>query len=435
MRDGHNSFMSLAGWLLAAAGLIAMPAVTEAGNGLNLIGFGTESITMGGADLAVARDASAMNINPAGLTQTGGHRLDLYAATAFLFGVGHRDVFGNDAKVANTPQHFASLGYAARTGDSGFFHGIGLFAQGGAGYEYSSLQTAFGTRDELSSLLRIVKLTPSLAYRWNDELSIGASLGIVYGDIEQNVFPDSSFQHPDDPAAAFFGYRLRDARGVSLGARLGMQYRPAPRITIGASYTSASRLDLEDGNLVVDMSAAGLGKVRYRDASTTGLRLPREVATGLAVQVSERLLVAADIGWIEWSRAVDVTRLTANGADHPDAPGTLDLESTHGWRDQWVYAIGMRYESDGGTILRAGYNYGRNPIPNRHLNPLLASTAEHHLGLGFGYTGWNRWSLDGGIEYIFRNRIVFTNPALPFGENAESRGEAAAIHLTLSRLW
>ena len=39
-----------------------------ASNGLNLIGFGAESYIMGGADLAVARDTTAMNTNPAGLS-------------------------------------------------------------------------------------------------------------------------------------------------------------------------------------------------------------------------------------------------------------------------------------------------------------------------------------------------------------------------------
>jgi hypothetical protein len=45
-------------------------------NGINLIGFETESTLMGGADIAVARDASALNTNPAGLTQIHGQAFD-----------------------------------------------------------------------------------------------------------------------------------------------------------------------------------------------------------------------------------------------------------------------------------------------------------------------------------------------------------------------
>lgn len=48
------------------AALMYSPAA-PGGNGLNAIGFGTESVAMAGADTAVARDAFALSINPAGL--------------------------------------------------------------------------------------------------------------------------------------------------------------------------------------------------------------------------------------------------------------------------------------------------------------------------------------------------------------------------------
>ena len=45
---------------------ISFPSL--ANNGLNLVGFGSESLNMGGADVAVARDTTALNTNPAGLS-------------------------------------------------------------------------------------------------------------------------------------------------------------------------------------------------------------------------------------------------------------------------------------------------------------------------------------------------------------------------------
>ena len=54
-------------WIaLLCAGISAS---APASNGLNLIGFGTESVLMGGADVAVARDTLALNTNPAGLAR------------------------------------------------------------------------------------------------------------------------------------------------------------------------------------------------------------------------------------------------------------------------------------------------------------------------------------------------------------------------------
>ena len=51
--------------IILALGLTAsLPAMAT--KGINIIGFGTESTLMGGADTPVARDTSALNTNPAG---------------------------------------------------------------------------------------------------------------------------------------------------------------------------------------------------------------------------------------------------------------------------------------------------------------------------------------------------------------------------------
>ena len=60
--------------LHAAAFTMGMsPAV--ASNDLNVIGFGVQSIGMGGADIPMAESSEAVNINPAGLMQIGDRRI------------------------------------------------------------------------------------------------------------------------------------------------------------------------------------------------------------------------------------------------------------------------------------------------------------------------------------------------------------------------
>ena len=91
--------IGVAGAVLAL--LCLFPAPAHPTNGLNMIGFGAESVAMGGADLAVARDTSAMNNNPAGIARIPGSALDVYGAIAYPLSVAHRDQFGNDVEVSN----------------------------------------------------------------------------------------------------------------------------------------------------------------------------------------------------------------------------------------------------------------------------------------------------------------------------------------------
>jgi long-chain fatty acid transport protein len=411
------------------------PARAFPTNGLNMIGFGSESIGMGGADLAVARDTTALNTNPAGLAQIKGSRLDWFGAYAYPIEVAHRDRFGNDAEVSNRSAFLAGGGYAGRLGGTPVTIGIGLFAQGGAGNVYKNLATPFGTRDELSSLFRIAKLSPGGAYKIGDSLSLGASVQVVYADIRQKVFPETSFVDPSDPSVTFFGLESNGMKGISAGYKVGALYRIGERVAIGAAYTNRIPIHLEDGEIIVNMSAVGLGKVTYRDARIEGLSLPQELGLGISMRPVKSLLLAAEVTWLDWSRSLRSSTLRASNPDNPSAPPTLESTSVHNWRDQYVFALGLAWDATDRFMVRAGYNYGRNPIPAETMNPLLAVHGEHHVTLGGGYVINSFWRTDLAVEYSLNNKVTYNNPNLPFGPGAQEEGEAIAFHLMVSRAW
>lgn len=430
---GRRSSIGTLGAVLVLAFLL--PQKARAANGLNMIGFGAESVGMGGADLAVARDTTAMNTNPAGLAQIPRSRLDLYGGYVYPIMLGHRDRFGNDAEVTNRRILFGGGAHAMRLGNGPVTIGMGLFAQGGTGNVYENLITPFGTRDELSSLLRIAKVTPSAAYRITDSLSAGVSVQIVAADLRQKVFPETSVFDPGVPSRTFFGTEVRGMKGISAGVKAGLLYRIGDRAAIGLTYTNRMPLSLEDGELTVNMTAAGLGKVTYGDARLDGLSLPREVGLGVAVRPAASLLLAADVSWLDWSGSMKTSTLRASGPDNPGAPPSLALPATNEWRDQYVIAVGLAWDATERLVLRAGYNYGRNPIPSRTMNPLLAAFAEQHVTVGGGYAMGSKWRTDLSVEYTLDNKVTYDNPELPFGPGAQEEGETIAAHLMVSRMW
>lgn len=421
--------------IAAIALLWLLPARVHGGNGLDMIGFGTESVGMGGADLAVARDTTAMNTNPAGLARISGNALDIYAAAAYPLSVVHRDRFGNDAEVSNRLIALASGGYARRIGDGPFTMGFGIFAQGGAGNVFRELVTPFGTRDELSSQLRIGKATPTIAWKAGDSLSLGASLQVVYADIRQKAFPETSVFDPADPARTFFGTEVKGMDGFGYGVKLGAMYKINDRVILGAAYTNKMNILFRGGKVIANMSSAGLGKVTYRDARIEGMSLPQELGLGIAVRVAKPLLLAAEVNWIDWSGALKTSTLRASNPDSPGAPPSLALPSTLDWKDQYVIAVGAAYDLTDKAVLRAGYNYGRNPIPSNTLSPLLDPIGEKTITFGGGYSFSKTWQANAAVEYTMRNRVKYDNPELPFGPGAEEEQEVIALHIMLSRRW
>jgi hypothetical protein len=111
----------------AALALICLfPAPAHPANGLSAIGFGAESVAMGGADLAVARDTAAMNLNPAGITQIPENALGIYGGIIYPLSVAHRDLIGNDLDVSNRHVFLGGGGFTHRLGEVPVTIGIGL---------------------------------------------------------------------------------------------------------------------------------------------------------------------------------------------------------------------------------------------------------------------------------------------------------------------
>ncbi|TAK60578.1 outer membrane protein transport protein [Methylobacter sp.] len=407
--------------------LALLSPVALATNGINLIGFGTESTLMGGADIAVARDTSALNTNPAGLTQIHGQAFDGFASGLRTFDLSHKDSFGNDKHADNKYTFLGGGGYAMSIDSVPCTAGIGLFSQGGAGGVFKNINTAFGNRDDMSSLFAMAKISPGVGCKINDAWSVGASLAITYASVKQKFFPNTSVG-----AVPFAGYKLDDASALKVGFKLGVQYRVNPSLTLAATYTEKTELPLTDGELDANYSGMGLGVVKYRNASVMGLALPREAALGLAFKPVDAWLLSFKVNWINWADAIKSVTLRATDPENSLAPADYQIVTAGDWKNQWVFASGLAYNWNELTTLYAGYNYGNNPIPAQNSSPLLAGILDHHITLGAARQISRQWRLTGGLEYMLPVKENYTSPL--FG-NAEVRNEALFLHLMLSRRW
>lgn len=416
---------------LATAILIATSHPALAGHGLNLIGFGTESIGMAGADYAVARDTAAVNINPAGLTQISQRSIDTYLEPFYTGQTGHSDDFGNDHNEIDNPLGVlfaASYAQPLKRWPT-LVAGIGLFGQGGVGFAYDNMPNVFGTKDDLSSLFGVLKLASGLGWRVDDKLSLGATFGLSYATARQKLFPDTS-----DADAGFFGLRFDGGTALSPNFKLGVQYRPVPTITLAAVYNSKTRLTLKDATLSVNYEAIDLGHVKYRDAELEGLALPQEFGLGLAWQATPRWLVATEVNWLDWSNALKSSRLRGDNPSEQNLPEdlqSLDVRSALNWKDQYAIAIGVALQYDDKTVLRAGFDRVGNPIPRENMSPLFNIIAKNEITFGFTRTLSANRNVGVAVQYQMPQQVRYTNPNLPFGVGAREHYEVVAVMFSL----
>lgn len=412
---------------------VAFPCAAD--NGLSLIGTGAESVAMGGADVAVARDTTALSTNPAGLSQVHGWAFDAFGAAAVATDVAHADQFDNDKFVSNRVIPLVGNGFSKEIDGKGITLGIGLFAQAGAGNIYNNLNTPFGGTDTLRAQFGVVKFTPGLAWKLSDRFAVGTTLNVYYASLTQRVFPNVSSSNPSNPAQSYFGTQIKGASSVQFGAKFGVLWEPTSSIHLGVTYTPRTNLPFNNGTLIVNLSAIGLGNVSYHNVQLHGFALPEEVAVGAAWQATPKLLVALDVQQANYSRAIRTQALSASDPDNSQAPPEINNKATLNWHNQTVLAAGVAYSYDDVNRLYGGVNYGRNPIPANNLNPLLAAIGEWHFTGGFAHQLSEHWNLSAALEYLLPNRVTYDNPQLPFGPDAQERISYVAVTLMLSRRW
>lgn len=430
-------------------------SVAFATNGANFIGFSSASTGMGGADLVAIADTSAINNNPASLSLINRLKYDLTFSFIQPY-LHHKDTAGvviNDTDGENNPFLLADLGLASRFKSlPRLTWGIGIFSQGGFGTDFRDLNTAFGTKDNASSFLRYTKLAAAISYQVSDKLSIGVAPHIGYSDVSLRFFPGTSSPGPDGtPGTAddFAGIEIKDRCSDNLGAggdffstcpwdtvfgvKVGVLYEVSKMVSVGAAYTSPVKFNYDNGEIIFNFSDLGLGNVTY-DARVEGFKWPQQVDFGIAVRPSDRLLLALDTSWINWN-IVDTITAKASNPSNPLALLVIPSPSLSlplNWKDQWVVAFGAAYEVMKERLtLRAGYNFGNNPVPNENLSPLVQVIMEHHITAGIGYKIAKSWSFDTSFVYALENRVTYTNPTVPFGTNAVESPNGFSVDATI----
>lgn len=403
-------------------------------NGMYLTGYGVESVFMGGADVAVARDAFAANNNPAGMTQLAGQALDIEVVPTYDLSVYHSDALNSPKPRVNHYIAISNGAYARHFENSPFSAGAALVVQGGVGWVYSGLNTVFGTRDDVAAQFAVIKLAPAIAWQVNDHLSLGLTFGINYFGGSQELYPNTSCS-ACLLGGPFNGFRFKGASGIGLNSKLGLQYHVDDDTTIGLTYGRPTSIPLKNGNLRVNFSNLGLGVVRYDNAKLEGFRLPEELALGFAFRPTKPLLVSVQEKWYNWSKALNTLTLTAeNPRGAIPAPlQKIVIQSNAGFVDQHVIEIGLAYDYSKDTRIMAGYNYGRQPLPNENVNAIFAPLVTRHIMLGVTHKINPEWELAGGVEMYMPQSATYSSAL--FGPEAKEHVYTEILHFSASRRW
>lgn len=402
-----------------------------AGIGITPLGFGADSVSMAGTDMGFSSDPLSINNNTAGIAKSKQAQFSAALEPFVMTNIRHADSLDNDQRSGNDRALLISSAWSSPLENrSDITVGLGFFAQGGVGYEYTKLNTAFGNKDDLTAMFGVFRLAPAIAWNVNSKLRFGFSGSINYSQAEQELFPNTS-----DANSGFPGLEIKNLSGISYAWRAGLQYDISEQVTFGMAYGSDTELVLKNGSATANFEAMGLGRVKYNSAKIDGLSLPSEFGIGFAWCITPRLTLGSDLNWYRWSKALGEVTTQLSGVQTNGAPESIKLTNDFGGQDQFSSSIAAQFKLNDQTQISGGINHAGNVIKHGNESPLNNLIAKWHLTAGVSHQVDQHWNASLAYIYVPKIKREYTNTQLPLGSEAEETFGAYSIALGVTYNW
>jgi len=379
---------------------VMAPAQIWAG-GLYLSEVSNADVALAGAGWAArAQDASTLFTNPAGMTRIDRPQLQLGIQPIYV-----NIKFDPDS---NTSPHNLVIpnGQRAADGDTSrwlpagstfYVHpvtkdlslGIGALGFFGLALDYEDDWVGRYYLKEVT--LQGFTIMPSIAYRINDWLSVGAGLNAMYGVLNQKVAVNNN---PTGVGAYPDGQLEVDDKVWGFGGLFGVLIEPTQRTRFGLTYLTSTKIDFEPDADFSDLRPGLQTILGNKGLLGAKLKLPINAPQSVMLsgyhEINNRLAIMGDVGWQEWSRfgKVDIT---------VSAEDTNSLTVDRNYKDTWHVAAGLQYKIAQPWLLAFGVAYDSSMMDDKDRTPDVPLGATWRFGAGANYKVKD--NIDIGLAY------------------------------------
>lgn len=360
--------------LMVGMGFVAQGAYAT--NGYFANGYGVNDQALGGAGVALPQDSLDAAVNPANMAFLG-KRYDF--GLAFFNPNRQYTVTGpagppsptapfplTPGTVKSNSTLFVLPSFGANwVIDANSSFGLSIFGNGGMNTDYPT-STFFGSEPTGVDLMQLF-IAPTYARKLGSKHAIG-------------ITPILAMQRFDAKGLQAFGGFSSDPNNLSnngyaysygYGARIGYQGEIISNLlNVGLSYQTRTY-----------MSAFNEYKGLF--AEQGDFDIPSNWTAGLAVKATQDLTFVFDVQRINYSEIKAI--------NNPMLPNLMTTQlgndggAGFGWKDMWVYKVGVQWKSSKEWTWRAGYSTGTEPIPSSEVlfNILAPGVITQHVTAGF----------------------------------------------------
>tara|TARA_R110000868_G_C10967898_1_gene769304 strand:+ start:3982 stop:5244 length:1263 start_codon:yes stop_codon:yes gene_type:complete len=360
---------------------------------------------------AKASDASTIFFNPAGMTR-----------------LSHTEAYGNLSLIKPTAK-FKAESVTAATGGGGAFP-VSSDSNGGDAGALSavpavygmttldngvrlglSVNTPFGLSTEysddwvgryyaLKSELLTINVSPNIAFKVNDKLSLGfgGEFQYIQAELTNSINVDSILG-----GGASDGFSRLKGDDIGFGFRLGGLYEFNEDTRVGISYKSRIRHTLE-GDIKIENVGALAGNALFKNADVTAnIQTPDVLSIGAFHSINPQWSVLADASWTNWSVFKDLHVVNSDG-------GLVRQNVEENWKDSYFVSTGVEYHPCNCTnkTYQFGIAYDKTAIKDEYRTFRIPGEDRYWLSAGYLYDWGKDKSLGIGYSHIFVDEAKVT---------------------------
>ena len=302
--------------------------------------------------------------------------------------------------------------------------------------------------------IETVGLTGSLAFKVNDQFSVGAGVIVQHskGFVSQNIdLTGAAALAPLLTLPPGLGDALMRVKvdNTSVGWFAGIEWKPTLQDSIGLNYHAKIKNKMEGkyniradealygimttevlpGETLVSLAYPGLQLMPDGAKASTQLDIPATASVDWVHEFNERLTLGASVTWTQWSSFESLT-LKSNG--------NLIVAIPYKYKDSWMYSFGGDYKLTDQLTLRAGMAFDQTPTRNSTRDPRIPDGDRIFASLGFGYDirAIPGLSIDGAYsrQFVEEVKLKTVNQNRLGGSRldgkAESKGEVVSLSAT-----
>lgn len=394
--------------LLLLLGVLA--GTSHSAETLSVVPDSAQALAAPGGRFANLRDASAVRVSPANILEI--QQTELLLNTAMWNGdIRFNSTNGASVKMSESWIFPGSLYLVVPVKPGRLAFGIGVSTPFGMASKYpKDMDPRLRYSLPYESSLLAVDITPAVAFKVTDSLSVAAGLDIIYSKLSiKRAYPWGALPGlagTPDGSIEFQG------DGWGLGAYMGVNWE----IFKGHRLALVGRLPVTinyEGEFKAQGMPVGTPTINALGATPTSrfgsdMTFPGSIALGYGIDLTERLTVGFDFQWTNNSSHDDIPLFIGN--NQPLLAGTN--RAVLAWKDSIDLGTGVSYALDKNWTLRCGYLFSENSQPELNYTPAVAANDRHIFGVGAGWRGKKR-SLDLAYAFVYNPIRTISGAADP----------------------